>query len=143
MATSRANARWEGTVKAGKGVMRPGHAGEVAFTAPTRFEGQEGSNPEEMIGAALAGCYSMALSGALERAGATPGSIETSAEVTLQKLESGFTITAIKLKSDVVASGIEPGKFLEVAEATKKGCPVSKALAAVESVTLEATLKSG
>jgi osmotically inducible protein OsmC len=142
MATSKANAQWIGNLKAGNGSMKPDHAAEIPFTAGTRFEGQAGSNPEELIGAALSGCFSMALSGGLERAGATPKNIRTSADVKIEKLDTGFTITSIALVTEVEASGIEQAKFQEVAEATKKGCPVSKALAAVSNVTLTATLKS-
>ena len=142
MATSKATAQWEGTLKTGKGTMKPAHASDVPFTVGTRFEGQPGSNPEEMIGAALAGCFSMALSLGLEQAGATPKAIRTSANVTVERKEDGFSITGIELTTEVEASGIDPNKFKEVAEATKKGCPVSKALAAVPSLKLNASLKS-
>ena len=141
MGISKATAQWEGTLKNGKGTMKPAHASDVTFTAGTRFEGQPGSNPEEMIGAALAGCFSMALSAGLERAGAQPKSIRTSADVTIEREPSGFTIKVIALTTEVEASGIDAQKFQEVATATKSGCPVSKALAAVPSVTLNATLK--
>jgi osmotically inducible protein OsmC len=142
MATSKATAQWEGTLKTGKGTMKPAHASDVPFTVGTRFEGQPGSNPEEMIGAALAGCFSMALSLGLEQAGATPKAIRTSANVTVERKEDGFSITGIELTTEVEASGIDQNKFKEVAEATKKGCPVSKALAAVPSLKLNASLKS-
>ncbi len=140
MGTSKASAHWEGTIK-GKGTMKPAHGSEIPFSVATRFEGQPGSNPEEVIGAALAGCFSMALSLGLEQAGATPKNIRTSANVTIDKDGPGFTIKAIALTTEVEASGIDAAKFKEVAEATKKGCPVSKALSSVPSMTLEATLK--
>jgi osmotically inducible protein OsmC len=142
MAISKATAQWEGTLKAGKGTMKPAHASDVPFSAGTRFEGQAGSNPEEMIGAALAGCFSMALSLGLEQAGATPKSIRTSANVSIERGEGGFSITQIELTTEVEASGIDQNKFQEVANATKKGCPVSKALAAVPSIKLAASLRS-
>ncbi len=142
MGISKATAQWDGGFKDGKGVMKPAHGAEVPFSAGTRFEGQTGSNPEEMIGAALAGCYSMALTVALERNGAKPTGVQTSADVKLEKLEQGFTITAIELTSKVNATGIDEAKFQEVAEATKKGCPVSRALGAVGNITLRATLNS-
>ena len=83
MGTSKATAHWEGSIKEGRGGMKPGHATEVAFSFGTRFEGQTGSNPEEMIGAALAGCFSLALSASLGRAGLAPQSVNTSASVVL------------------------------------------------------------
>ena len=141
MTINKAAAQWEGTLKNGKGTMKPAHASEIPFSLATRFEGQPGSNPEEVIGAALAGCFSMALSVGLERAGATPKMINTSATVKLDKQGEGFTVTAINLTTEVVASNIDATKFQEVAQATKKACPISKALAAVPDITLEATLK--
>jgi osmotically inducible protein OsmC len=141
MTTSKASAKWEGTIKNGRGTMKPDHAGDIPFSAATRFEGQPGSNPEEVIGAALAGCFSMALSVGLEQAGAPPRSIHTTASVKLEKLADGFSITGIDLVTEVVAPNIDATKFQEVAEKTKKACPVSKALASVPSITLQATLK--
>lgn len=141
MLISKASATWDGTLKAGKGVMRPAHGGEVSFTAGTRFEGQTGSNPEEMIGAALAGCFSMALSLALEQAGGTPRAIRTSANVKIEKVDGGFGITNIALTCEADVSGVDAAKFNEIAQATKKGCPVGKALAAV-NITLDAKLAS-
>jgi osmotically inducible protein OsmC len=137
---STANGIWNGTLKDGNGTMKPAHAGEIAFGMGTRFEGQTGSNPEELIGAALAGCFSMALSVGLEKAGAQPKRIRTAAEVTLEKRPEGFTVTAIHLNTEVDALGIGEAAFREVAEATKKACPVSKALAAVGEITLDASL---
>ena len=140
MGISKASAQWDGTIKAGKGVMKPAHGSETTFSFGSRFEDQPASNPEELVGAALAGCFSMAFSSNLEKAGATPKSIRTSANVKLEKKEEGFTITGIELTSQVEASGIDAAKFQSVAEATKKGCPVSRALAAVGNITLQATL---
>jgi osmotically inducible protein OsmC len=140
---SRANASWNGTLKAGSGTMKAAHGPEIPFTMGTRFEGQTGSNPEEVIGAALAGCFSMALSLGLEKAGATPKAVRTSAEVSLDQQDGGFAITAIALDTEVEADGIDDGPFQEVAQATKSACPVSKALGAVESITLQAKLVSG
>jgi len=142
MLKSNANATWTGTLKNGAGTMQPAHAEEIRFSMGTRFEGQQGSNPEEVIGAALAGCFSMALSVGLEKGGATPNAIRTSAEVTLEKQEEGFAITAIHLDTEVEADGIGEDAFQEIAQATKAACPVSKALAAVDSITLEARLLS-
>ncbi len=125
---SKATAQWTGTIKAGKGAMKPAHAAEVSFSLGSRFEGQPQSNPEELIGAALAGCFSMALTLALEQAGATPKQVQTNADVKLDKQGEGFAITSITLTCTAAASGIDEAKFQTVADATKKGCPVSKAL---------------
>lgn len=142
MLKSNATATWNGTLTAGAGTMKPATAAEIPFSMGTRFENQQGSNPEEVIGAALAGCFSMALSVGLERGGATPKAIRTSAEVTLEKRSDGFTITRIHLDTEVEADGIEEDAFQEVAETTKASCPVSKALAAVETISLEARLRT-
>jgi osmotically inducible protein OsmC len=142
MGISKATAEWNGNLKSGKGSMKPAHANEVPFTVGSRFEGEPASTPEEMIGAALAGCFSMALSLGLERAGASPISIKTSADVKLDMDGEGFTITSIALTTVVDAGGIDAEKFQAVAEATKKGCPVSKALGAVGQITLKASLAS-
>lgn len=141
MAISKATASWQGGFKDGKGTMKGAHAPEVAFSAGTRFEGQAGSNPEELIGAALAGCFSMALTVGLEKAGLPPKRVDTSADVKLERLESGFTITAIDLVTKAVVPGADAAKFQQVAEETKKGCPVSKVLAAAK-INLTATLAS-
>lgn len=142
MTISNANAKWVGTLKAGKGLMKPANGGEVQFAFGTRFEDAKGSNPEEMIGAALAGCFSMALSAALERNGMTPESIETKAQVHLEKKEAGFTIVRIDLATDVRASGGDQAKLETVAAETKKGCPVSRALGGAVEITAKARLVS-
>ena len=143
MAIKKANAAWEGTLKEGQGMMKPAHAEPIRYSAGTRFEGQEGSNPEEVIGAALAGCFSMALSLGLEKAGATPRSIRTTAAVRLDSQDGGFAITAIDLATEVNAENVEEAKFQEIAEQTKQNCPVSKALASVDKISVDATLASG
>lgn len=131
MSISNASATWNGTLKAGNGTMKPEHGGELPFSFKTRFEGEKGTNPEEVIGAALAGCFSMALSLGLETAGITPESITTSAKVHLEKQADGFGIPRIDLLTTVKAKG-DAAKIREVAEATKKGCPVSKVLSAAQ-----------
>jgi osmotically inducible protein OsmC len=141
MSTSKANGTWEGTLKAGRGTMKGDHTPEVPFSVGTRFEGQAGSNPEEMIGAALAGCFSMALSLGLEQAGMTPQNIRTSAVVHLEKEGAGFHIPRIELTTEVRATGGDAAKFKTVAEETKKQCPVSKVLKGAE-ITLNAKLVS-
>ena len=114
--------------------MKPAHGPEIGFSLGSRFEGQPQSNPEEIIGAALAGCYSMALSMALEQAGAKPEHIETRAEAVLAKQGDGFAITSISLHCVAKASGIDAAKFATVAEQTKQGCPVSKALSGTKII---------
>lgn len=143
MKPSNASATWNGTIKSGKGTMKPDHGSEVPFSLGTRFEGVQGSNPEEMIGAALAGCFSMALSLGLEKAGMTPASIETRASVHLGKEGEGFAIQKIELVNETRATGGDAATFQKVAEETKKACPVSKALGGVKEITLRATLASG
>lgn len=139
MGVSKASAEWTGGLKDGKGSMKPAHAGDIGFSLGSRFEGQPASNPEELIGAALAGCYSMALTAALERAGLKPQAVRTSADVTLEKLPDGFSITGIALTSQATVPGADAGQFQQIAEETKKACPVSKALAATP-ITLKASL---
>ncbi|RYZ42718.1 MAG: OsmC family peroxiredoxin [Myxococcaceae bacterium] len=141
MGISKGSAQWTGGLKDGKGSMKPGHASEVPFSLGTRFEGQQGSNPEELIGAALSGCFSMALSLGLEKAGLKPTSIKTNADVQLDKQGEGFAITTIALNTEVVVAGTDDATFQKIAEETKKGCPVSKALAGV-NITLKAKLAS-
>jgi osmotically inducible protein OsmC len=139
MSTSQATARWEGSLKDGRGVMKPANGGEVPFTLGTRFAGEKGSNPEEMIGAALAGCFSMALTASLGKAGLSPKSVQTSAAVQLDKDGDAFKISSIALTTTADVPGLEKAKFDAIAEETKKNCPVSKALAATP-ITLKATL---
>jgi lipoyl-dependent peroxiredoxin len=142
MGISKASGSWSGDLKTGKGMMKPDHAAEIPFSLSTRFEGAKGSNPEEVIGAALAGCFSMALSLGLEKAGMKPESIQTSAQVHLEKVADGFAIKKIELTNETRASGGDEAKFKQIAEETKKACPVSKALAGVPEIVLVAKLVS-
>jgi osmotically inducible protein OsmC len=119
--------------------MKPAHAGEIPFGFASRFEGAPGSNPEEVVGASLAGCFSMALSLGLEKAGMTPETIRTSARVHLERVGDGFAIRRIDLTTEARATGGDEAKFRSVAEETKKACPIGKLLAAAE-ITLEAKL---
>jgi lipoyl-dependent peroxiredoxin len=136
-----ASASWRGTLPEGDGTMRLGTGSyEGACSARSRFEEGDGTNPEELIAAAHAGCFSMALSGNLGRAGFDPKRVDTDAKVTIERDGDGFTITKIRLETVASVDGIEDGQFQEVAETTKETCPVSRALAAVETVELEARL---
>ena len=141
MPARTANARWEGGLKDGKGNMRlGGGAFEGQYSFSSRFEEGSGTNPEELIAAAHAGCFSMAFSGGLERAGFTPNSVETEAKVHLSPADGGgFRISRIDLITNADVPGIEEDAFQQAAQAAKEGCPVSKALAAVE-ITVNATL---
>jgi lipoyl-dependent peroxiredoxin len=136
-----ASASWRGTLPEGDGTMRLGSGSyEGAYSARSRFEEGEGTNPEELVGAALAGCFSMALSGNLGRAGFDPNSVDTEAKVTIERDGDGFTITKIRLETVASVDGVEDGQFQEIAQTTKETCPVSRALGGVETVELEARL---
>jgi osmotically inducible protein OsmC len=114
---------------------------EGAYSFVSRFETGPGTNPEELIGAAHAGCFSMALAAALGRAGHNPTSIKSNAKVHLGSSEAGPTITRIDLDVEGAVPGIDAAQFKEFAEGAKKGCVVSRALAGVQNITLNATLK--
>ena len=138
MAIRKAQAEWKGSLKEGSGVMKfPGYAGP--YTWSSRFEEAAGTNPETLIGAAHAGCYSMALSGDLGKAGYSPTSVSTKATVTLGRVEGKARITNIHLETEAKVPGISNEEFQRIAEGTRTGCPVSAALAAVE-ITLSAKL---
>ena len=138
-----ANARWEGSLTEGKGTMRMASGSyEGPYSFQSRFEEGDGTNPEELIAAAHAGCFSMALSAELGKAGHDVESVETEATVHLDKVDEGFAIKRIVLRTQANVPGIDDSSFQEIAEAAKKGCPVSQALAAVESIELDAQLTS-
>ena len=140
MLVRKSTAVWEGGLKNGRGTMKIGAgAYEGKYSFASRFEQGPGTNPEELIGAAHAGCFSMALSLVLEQAGYKPERIETTARVSIDKLPEGFKITTIALETEGRVPGIDGKTFLEKAEAAKKGCPVSMALTGVE-ITLRARL---
>ena len=129
MPVRNAQAAWEGGLKGGKGNMGLGSgAFEGAYSFGSRFEEAGGTNPEELIGAALAGCYSMALAAGLERGGHPPRRVATKARVHIEKVEGGFGITRIQLDTEAEVPGVDEAAFQQAAEATKTGCPVSKAL---------------
>jgi len=138
----KASAIWKGGLKDGKGAVSSasGVLNNTPYSFSTRFENVPGTNPEELIAAAHAGCFSMALSGQLGAANLTASSIETSATLTMEKLDSGWTITAVHL--DVVAQvpGADSAAFQKAAENAKAGCPVSKLLKA--NITMNARLQS-
>ena len=115
---------------------------EGPYSFQSRFQEGDGTNPEELIAAAHAGCFSMALSGELGKAGHEVESVETEATVHIEKVDDGFAIKKIELSTRVSAPGLDDSDFQEAAKAAKKGCPVSQALAAVESIELDAQLTS-
>jgi osmotically inducible protein OsmC len=130
MAVRSAEATWNGTLRAGNGTMRVSSGFfEGPYTFASRFEEDKGTNPEELIGAAHAGCYSMFLSALLSNAGFTPTRIHTTAKV---HLGAGPTITKIELNTEAEVPGLDEAMFAEKAAAAKAGCPVSKALASVD-----------
>ncbi|MEZ4726314.1 MAG: OsmC family protein [Caldilineaceae bacterium] len=138
MAVSTSEATWQGTLKEGSGTMKVG-AGhyEGPFTFASRFESGPGTNPEELIGAAHAGCYSMFLSALITNNGLTPTRVHTTATV---HLGAGPAITKIELNCEADVPGIDAAKFAELADQAKAGCPVSKALAGVGEIVLNAKL---
>ncbi|AJQ49740.1 TPA: OsmC family protein [Pseudomonas putida] len=135
-----ASAIWQGGLKDGKGLLstESGALKQNPYGFNTRFEGTPGTNPEELIGAAHAGCFSMALSMMLGEAGLTADRIDTAAEVTLDKLPDGFAITAVHLVLRAKVPGASEAQFLEIANKAKEGCPVSKVLNA--KISLDAAL---
>lgn len=142
MPVRSASAEWQGDLPKGKGTIRSQTGaidGQYSFSS--RFEEGTGTNPEELIAAAHAGCYSMALANMLAQAGHTPASVKTKAKVHLTKVEGGVAITLIELACRAMVPGLDAAGFQEHAEKAKVGCPVSKALAAVE-IRLDAALES-
>ena len=142
MPTRKADARWEGTLSEGKGTMRFGSgAFEGPYSFASRFQEGSGTNPEELIGAAHAGCFSMFLSKVLGDAGHPPASIETTADVHLGQVGGAAAITRIDLRTEGDVPGLDAAQFQAHANTAKENCPVSKALGGVD-ITVDATLRS-
>jgi osmotically inducible protein OsmC len=141
MTTSTATAAWEGGLRAGRGQFN-GKSGIIqgAYSFSTRFEGAQGTNPEELIAAAHASCLSMALSGVIEKAGKTPVRITTTASATTDKVGDGFRITKMRLEVRGEVPGMDQAEFAKAAEAAKDGCPVSQALKGNVPFELDARL---
>jgi osmotically inducible protein OsmC len=137
-----ASAHWSGGLKDGKGTLTApsGVLKSTPYSFATRFESQPGTNPEELIAAAHAGCFTMALSAQLGNAGMTAQAIDTTASVTLEKVESGFAITAVHLEVKAKIPGGDKTKFEQAAKNAEEGCPVSKVLKA--KITMDAQLES-
>lgn len=140
MPTREAKAVWKGNLKSGAGTVKvESGALDGAYTVPGRFESGSGTNPEELLGASHAGCYSMQLAAFLSQAGFEPESVSTTAKVTLSKDGEGFSISQITLHNESNVPGIDEATFKEHAEKAKTNCPISKALSAT-TITLEAKL---
>jgi lipoyl-dependent peroxiredoxin len=140
MVARKADAEWQGDLRSGKGQVRLGsgaYSGPYSFRS--RFESGDGTNPEELIAAAHAGCFSMALAAGLSAAGHAPERIHTEATVEIEQQDGGFAITRISLGTEARVPGIDEATFQEQAQAAKANCPVSKALAGTE-IALEAKL---
>src|SRR6185295_10950431 len=137
-----ASAKWEGGLKGGKGSFsgQTGLGGQYNFSS--RFENGTGSNPEELLAAAEAACFSMALSAGLEKNGTPATSVETKADCTVEKVGEGFSITKMALDVRAVVPNLDNAKFQQIAEATKDGCPVSRAFKGNVEITLNAALAS-
>jgi osmotically inducible protein OsmC len=142
MLKRKASAVWNGNLKEGKGRISTasGVLSDTQYSFATRFEDGIGTNPEELIAAAHAGCFSMALSGQLTTAGFPPESVNTSATVSMDKTEAGFTITAVHLEVTARVPGIDQGAFETAANNAKSGCPISRLLKA--EITMDARLEA-
>src|SRR6202050_3447906 len=139
---AKGSAEWKGDVPTGTGTFTAGGPISGGYTYKSRFEDGPGSNPEQLIAAAHAACFSMALSNILAQAGSPPDSVHTDATVTLRLVEGAPTITKIELVTVGTVPGIDEAAFVEHAREAKAGCPVSRALAGVPEITLDATLAS-
>ena len=136
-----ASARWEGNLTEGSGTVTTGKGGyQGNYSFKSRFEEGEGTNPEELIGAAHSGCFSMAFPKALADEGFTPNSVETVAKVHLDKTDAGFGVTRIDLDSVGAVPGIDEGTFQKIAEGAKENCPISRLLSPGAQITLTAKL---
>jgi len=137
-----ASAIWKGSLKDGKGLIstKSGVLSNTQYSFSTRFEDGIGTNPEELIAAAHAGCFTMALSAELGKADITPEALNTTATLTMDKLDAGWTVTAIHLAVEAKIPGADAGKFQEAAKNAKAGCPISRLLKA--DITMEAQLIS-
>ncbi len=138
----KASAVWQGGLKDGRGTVstESGVLSDAAYSFRTRFENEKGTNPEELVGAAHAGCFSMALSAQLGEAGLKPERIETAAAVTLEKVADGFAVTAVHLDVNATVPGADEAKFQAAANKAKEGCPISKLLNT--KITMQARLRA-
>jgi lipoyl-dependent peroxiredoxin len=140
MPTRTASATWKGGLKGGSGSFKgqTGLGGSYSFGS--RFENAAGSNPEELLAAAEAACYSMALSGGLEKNGTPPTSVDTTAQCTIEKVGDGFTVTKMRLDVRAAVPNIDAATFKKIADATKDGCPISRVMKGNVPIELQASL---
>ena len=141
MPVSKGTAEWRGDIPSGTGTFKAGDSLSGGYTYKSRFEDGPGGNPEQLIAAAHASCFSMALASGLGKAGYSPSSIRTDAEVTLRPVDGAPTIVSIALTVRGTVPNLSAEEFQEQAEAAKAGCPVSRALAGVPEITLDAELE--
>ena len=137
---ARASAEWKGELKSGSGTFATEYGIKGEYSFRTRFEDAPGANPEQLIAAAHAACFSMALAAGLGEAGTPAESVKTDATVTLRPVDGAPTITSIALRTVATVPGIDESAFQDAAKQAKAGCPVSRALAGVQEITLEASL---
>src|SRR5436189_4931393 len=142
MPTRKASAEWNGGLNGGNGSFRGESGLAGAYSFGSRFENASGSNPEELLAAAEAACYSMALSAGLERAGTPPTSVDTTARCTIEKVGDGFKVTKMRLEVRAAVPKIDAGEFRQIAEATKDGCPISQVMKGNVPIELDAQLSS-
>jgi lipoyl-dependent peroxiredoxin len=141
MPTRNASAEWQGDFKRGSGTVAVGSgAFDLPYNFSGRFEDGGGTNPEELVGAAHASCFAMALSVGLTQAGTPPEKLDVAAAVTIDQVEGGFEITKIALTVRGTVPGVDADGFQQAAQGAKENCPLSKALAAVKEITLDAAL---
>jgi osmotically inducible protein OsmC len=137
---AHSEAEWQGELSSGSGTFKAGDTISGSFSFKTRFEDEPGANPEQLIGAALAACYAMGLSAALERAGTPAESVKADATVWLRRVDDKPTITSIELKTVGRVTGLDEAAFEAAADAALEGCIIARALAGVGEITVEASL---
>ena len=140
MPTRTASATWKGGLKGGTGTFKGQTGLSGSYSFGSRFENAAGSNPEELLGASLAACYSMALSAGLEKAGTPPTSVETTAHCTIEKVGEGFKVTKMRLQVRAAVPNVDAAAFRKAADATKDACPISQVMKGNVPIELDAQL---
>lgn len=142
MPVRSATAHWNGRIGSGDGEVsvESGTFEGVHYSAATRFEDEAGTNPDELLAASHVSCYTLALSAIMTQEGYEPGDIDATADVTIEEVDDSWTITTIDIEVEASVPDLDDGEFQEYAQAAKENCPVSKALAGVETITVDATL---